>query len=74
LHRSLDLCFAEDQSRARISKAAENLSRVRRLALTWLKQEMTAKIGIKAKRLMAGWDEKYLLGVLKIQIRLPWDL
>lgn len=65
-HGSLDLCFGEDQSRARISNAAENLSRVRRLALTLLKQETTAKIGIKAKRLMAGWDEKYLLRVLKI--------
>jgi predicted transposase YbfD/YdcC len=66
LHWSLDLCFAEDQSRARIGNAAENLSRVRRLALTLLKQETTAKVGIKAKRLMAGWDEKYLVRVLRI--------
>lgn len=66
LHWSLDLCFAEDQSRARIGNAAENLSRVRRLALTLLKQETTAKVGIKGKRLLAGWDEKYLLRVLRI--------
>ncbi len=66
LHWSLDLCFGEDQSRARIGNAAENLSRVRRLALTLLKQETTAKVGIKAKRLLAGWDEKYLLRVLRI--------
>ena len=66
LHWSLDVCFGEDQSRARIGNAAENLSRVRHLALTLLKQEKTAKVGVKAKRLMAGWDEKYLLRVLRI--------
>jgi predicted transposase YbfD/YdcC len=66
LHWSLDVCFGEDQSRVRVGNAAENLSRVRRLALTLLKQEKTAKVGIKAKRLMAGWNEKYLLKVLRI--------
>ena len=64
--RLLDVCFGENQSRARIGNAAENLSRVRRLALPLLKQERTAEIGVKAKRLMAGWDEKYLLRVLRI--------
>jgi predicted transposase YbfD/YdcC len=66
LHWSLDVCFGEDQSRVRIGNAAENLSRLRRLALTLLKQERTAKVGIKAKRLMAGWNENYLLKVLRI--------
>jgi predicted transposase YbfD/YdcC len=66
LHWSLDVSFGEDQSRVRIGNAAENLSRVRRLALTLLKQEQTAKVGIKAKRLMAGWNENYLLKVLRI--------
>jgi predicted transposase YbfD/YdcC len=66
LHWSLDVCFGEDQSRVRIGNAAENLSRLRRIALTLLKQEKTAKVGIKAKRLMAGWDEDYLLRVLGI--------
>jgi len=36
------------------------------LALILLKQENTAKIGVKAKRLKAGWDEAYLLNVLGI--------
>jgi predicted transposase YbfD/YdcC len=47
LHWSLDVCFGEDQSRARIRNAAQNLSRVRRIALILLKQERTAKVGIK---------------------------
>jgi len=46
--------------------AAENLSRVRRIALMLLKQERTAKVGIKCKRLKAGWDKAYLLRVLGI--------
>lgn len=68
LHWSLDVCFGEDLSRARLGNAAENLSRVRRLALTLLKQESTTQVGVKAKRLKAGWDEKYLLGILGIKI------
>jgi len=66
LHWSLDVAFGEDQSRVRVGYAAENLSRVRRLALTLLKQERSAKIGVKSKRLKAGWDEAYLLKVLGI--------
>jgi len=29
-----------------------------------LKNEVTAKVGIKNKRLMAGWDDSYLEKVL----------
>lgn len=66
LHWFLDVCFHEDGSRVRIANAAENLSRVRRIALMLLKQETTAKVGVAGKRLKAGWDRNYLLKVLNI--------
>jgi len=64
LHWCLDVAFREDMSRIRQGHAAENLSRIRRLGLGMLKRETSAKIGIKGKRLRAGWDEAYLLRVL----------
>lgn len=64
LHWSLDISFREDESRVRIGHAGENLALVRKLALNLLRKENTAKGGIKAKRLQAGWDDEYLLTVL----------
>ena len=66
LHWSLDVSFGEDDCRIRKDFGAENFSRLRRIALNLLKQEKTAKCGIKAKQHKAGWDEKYMLKVLKI--------
>jgi len=65
LHWQLDVAFGEDDSRARIGNAAENLSRVRRIALMLLKQEKSVRIGVKGKRKKAGWDRNYLLKVLQ---------
>ena len=65
LHWSLDVSFREDECRVRKGHAAENLSRLRRIALNLLKRETTTKIGIKGKRLKAGWSEAYLLKVLR---------
>lgn len=64
LHWSLDVSFDEDNSRVRKDNAPENLAVIRHIALNLLKQEATAKTGIKNKRLMAGWDHSYLAKLL----------
>ena len=56
--------FDEDRSRVRTGNADQNLAVVRHMAVNMLKQETTAKVGIKAKRKKAGWDYEYLLKVL----------
>lgn len=66
LHWVMDVCFREDQSRARVGYAAENLATLRRLALNMLKREKTKRRGIKGKQLNAGWDHAYLLCLLGI--------
>lgn len=64
LHWVLDIAFREDECRVRKDQAPENLAVLRQIALNLLKQDKTLKVGIKAKRLRAGWDENYLLKVL----------
>jgi predicted transposase YbfD/YdcC len=64
VHWVLDIAFREDESRVRQGHADQNLALLRRLALNLLRQETTAKIGIKAKRLKAGWDDAYLRKIL----------
>ena len=64
VHWMMDVCFGEDQSRARSGFAAENLATLRRLALNLLKRETSKKRGIKGKQLNAGWDHSYLLKLL----------
>ncbi len=62
----LDVAFDENQSRVRTGHADQNLAIMRHLALNLLKQERTAKVGIKVKRKKAGWDFDYLIKVLSL--------
>ena len=64
LHWSLDVTFREDGLRQRKGHSAENLSRIRRLALNLLRQDKSVKVGAKAKRLKACLEEEYLLQIL----------
>jgi predicted transposase YbfD/YdcC len=64
LHWQLDVTFQEDQCRIRKGHADQNFSILRRTALGMLKNESSLKVGVKNKRLTAGWDEDYLEKVL----------
>jgi len=64
LHWQLDVTFGEDQSRLRRGHADANFSILRRTALSLLKNNKTLKVGVKNKRLAAGWDDSYLQQVL----------
>ena len=64
LHWSLDVTFREDNLRQRVGHSAENLSRIRRLALNLLRQDKSVKVGAKGKRFKAGLDHQYLLKIL----------
>ena len=47
-----------------INKTPENFAILRHIALNLLKQEKTKKLGIKSKRMVAAWDEAYLLKII----------
>ena len=66
LHWTLDVAFGEDASRKRKGNAAQNFSTLNKIALNLLKNEKTLKVGIKGKRLKAGWDNEYLLKVFNL--------
>jgi len=64
LHWQLDVTFQEDQCRVRQGHADANLSILRRAALGLLKNNHSQKVGVKNKRLVAGWDDNYRLEIL----------
>ncbi len=66
LHWTLDVAFSEDASRKRANNASQNFSILNKIALNLLKNEKTSKIGVKGRRLKAGWDNHYLIKVLNL--------
>ena len=68
LHWLLDVAFDEDHCRIRKGYAAENFVALRHMALNLLKQGKRVKRGIKTRRKVAGWNESYLLELLKGQL------
>jgi predicted transposase YbfD/YdcC len=65
LHWVLDVAMHQDHTRIRTGHAPENLATLHHIALNLLTQERTEKLGIKNKRLAAGWDHDYLLRVIR---------
>ena len=64
LHWSLDVTFREDQSRMRLDNSPQNMATLRQIAHNLLKWETSLKVGIRGKRLQAGWRDDYLQKVL----------
>lgn len=64
LHWILDVAFREDESRTRDLNAGANLALLRRVAVSLLKRA-PAKGSIQTRRLMAAWDDEFLLKVLQ---------
>ena len=66
LHWTLDVTFREDAQRKRNGNAANNFALVQKIALNLLRKEETKKMSVKNKRLVAAWDNDFLLKILRI--------
>ncbi len=66
LHWVLDVTFDEDRSRTRKRRMADNLSWLRRFAISLLKRHPSEE-SIKSKSRMAGWSNEFLMEVLAAQ-------
>jgi predicted transposase YbfD/YdcC len=66
-HWVLDATFNEDQCRARMGHAAENLALLRKLALNLLRADQSVKDTMRGKRIRAALCERTLETFLKIK-------
>lgn len=64
LHWTLDMSFHEDYIRTRTKNAAQNFSMLNKICLNLLKKD-SLKASIKGKRKAAGWENSYLLKLIK---------
>jgi predicted transposase YbfD/YdcC len=65
LHWVLDVAFGEDKSMKKDQNAVQNFSIINRVALNLLANEKTKKRSVRGKRIDAGWDNEYLVRILK---------
>lgn len=68
LHWTMDVTFREDHHRLLDRNGVQNLSAIRRLAVSILRQDKTTRLGAKNKRLKAALDPDYILNVLNAAI------
>ena len=66
LHWVLDATFDEDQNRTRQRRMADNLSWLRRFAISLLKRRL-AQTSIFGKSRIAEWNNDFLMEALIIQ-------
>ena len=67
-HWVLDVTFNEDQCRARMGYAAQNLALLRKLTLNLLRADQSVKDTMRGKRIRAALCEKTLETFLKINV------
>ena len=65
LHWVLDVAFGEDKSMKQNEISVQNFSIINRIALNLVKNEKSKKRSVKGKRLDAGWNNDYLIKILK---------
>jgi predicted transposase YbfD/YdcC len=63
LHWTMDILFREDESRIRERTLADNISWIRRFAITLYKQHPSKK-SMRLKRKSAGWNFRFLIELL----------
>jgi predicted transposase YbfD/YdcC len=66
MHWMLDVHFREDENRTRERMLTNNMSWLRRFAITLLKRH-SAKEGINGRMKIAGWNPDFLAEVLTLQ-------
>jgi predicted transposase YbfD/YdcC len=67
LHHVLDVSFHEDDSRIRKLNGAQNMSRLRRIALNLLREKgsrYSKRPSIRGRRKIAAWDHQFLLNLI----------
>jgi predicted transposase YbfD/YdcC len=64
LHWVLDVSFSEDKVQSYQGYSAENLAVIRHLGINLLSRDKKSQVGMKTKRLKAGWNDNYLIETL----------